>query len=144
MNENPLSPPAITLEWIEEQEAFYRGKLASLGVLKRALLDVAPPEKKPFTPRPSPSRSQESLFQKTVLLVGRKKTAILRAIAGPANGLTTQEIVSACLNAGLEGTNQANTSPQLSLYKKQGFIRLADSRWVITEKGQLYLEAQKN
>jgi hypothetical protein len=107
-------------------------------------LDVAPPEKKPFVVKPPPSRPQESLFKKTVLLVGRKKTVILRAVAGPENGLTTQEIVSACLNAGLDSTNQANTSPQLSLYKKQGFIRLADNRWVITEKGREYLNSQKN
>lgn len=129
-------PPPITLEWIEEQEAFHKGKLASLAALKTAYLNVAAsPEAQLHTPQPKPVINAVS---------GTKKAAILRAIAGPANGLATQEIVSACINAGFSDTNQSNTSPQLSLYKSKGDIRLADGRWIITEQGRAYLAAQKN
>lgn len=129
-------PPPITLEWIEEQEAFHKGKLASLAALKTAYLNVAAsPEAQLHTPQPKPVINAVS---------GTKKAAILRAIAGPANGLATQEIVSACINAGLDDTNQANTSPQLSLYKTQDLIKLVNGRWIITDKGREYLSPPKN
>ena len=129
-------PPPITLEWIEEQEAFHKGKLASLAALKAAYLNVAAsPEAQIHVPQPKPIINAVS---------GTKKATILRAIAGPPNGLATHEIVSACINAGFTDTNQSNTSPQLSLYKLKGNIKLVDGRWVITDKGREYLAAQKN
>lgn len=138
----PTKPPAITLEWIEEQEAFHKKKLSSLAVLKTALLDMVTPE--PGVGHAIPAAPAVPSFKKTLLVFGKKKNAILRAVAGPQNGLTTQEIVSACINAGLDDTNQANTSPQLSLYKTQDLIKLVNGRWIITDKGREYLSPPKN
>jgi hypothetical protein len=137
----------MTLEWVEAQEqhhlnlmTFHQGKAASFAVIKQAILDVSAPE---------PSVGHETQTKpppKPIInaLNGTKKATILRAISGPPNGLVTQEIVSACINAGFTDTNQSNTSPQLSLYKAKGDIKLVDGRWQITDKGRAYLNAPKN
>jgi hypothetical protein len=143
----PAATP-VTLEWIEEQEAFHKAKLDGLAKLKEAYLGVFAAASAVARPIP-PASSWGTPVPAPVPSVGTKKATILRAIAGSPNGLVTQEIVSACINAGFSDTNQSNTSPQLSLYKSRGEIELEDGRWKITGKGRFYIElafaaAQKN
>jgi hypothetical protein len=141
MTQNPpAQPPTITLEWVEQQEAFHKKKLASLAVIKAALLDLVTPEAN-VGHEPPPAKNFTVRFppKPVAAATNTKKIIILRAIASSAVGLNTQEIVSACINAGIDGTNQSNTSPQLSLYKAQGNLRLVENRWVITDKGRALL-----
>ena len=70
---------------------------------------------------------------------GRKKTAMLLALASTIKGLRTQEIIAACTSGGIEGMTVENTSPQLSAYKADELIDLKDGVWTITTKGMDYL-----
>lgn len=126
--------PSITLEWVEEQEAFHRKKLEGLAVMKEALLGMVITEVPGVAPKPNPSLQFD----------GTKKRTILGAIAASVPGLSTQQVIAACISGGLKETTQGNTSPQLSLYKSKGLLDLKDGLWKITPEGREYLAPTKN
>lgn len=123
-------PPPITLNWIEEQEAFHKKKLSSLAALRAAYLDATGS----FVPEPPPGKPLNINAAIT------KKRAIFKLLE--SGGVTpTSVIVETLIKQGFKDTTQQNTSPQLSLYRSQGFLDLHQNGWSITNKGRLYLTA---
>lgn len=128
-------PPAITLAWIEEQEAFHKKKLSGLAALKVAFLDVLQPE-----PGVSPAGP---MMMAVPVPTGTKKWNCLDILQN-MGGLTTAELVVQLQNRGFTDTTQPNTSPQLSLYKGLGLISLDGQVWRITAAGRAVWSNEKN
>ncbi len=126
-------PITITLEWVRAEKAKHKTAIADLEATERVLLgaqqELAAVESKP-EPRPEG--------------YGAKKHTLLFLIANSKNGLTTQGVIAAGTNAGLENLRTENVSPQLSNYKnRDGLLDLKDGRWQITLAGMNFL-AEKN
>ena len=141
--------PPITLEWAEAQEkhhlrlaAFHHGKASSFAALRQAIVEVSEPERPSENHWDLPGDAPEPAAI-AATPTGTKKWNCLDIIAR-TDGITTPEIVVQLQKRGFSGSNQPNTSPQLSLYKTDGLISLDGSLWRITRAGHDFISAEKN
>ena len=122
--------PAITLEWVEEQEAHLRAKLEELAIMRRTLEGMhGSGGGKPIS-RPYKTARLHTGY-------GSKKKTLLGVIAEAGDrGLTIQEVVVAAKAKGLKDAKAESVSPKLSFYKSDKLLNLEENnRWTITDKG---------
>ena len=121
--------PALTLEWVEQQEAFHKAALADLEVIRRTLLSLSPSVPANMKVVEVVSPPQE--------VYGWKKRTLLGVIGKAAGrGLAIGEVVEAARKAGMTEAKTENVSPKLSFYKNtEKLLDLVEGRWILTDKG---------
>jgi hypothetical protein len=69
-----------------------------------------------------------------------KKFMLLKIVGDAASGIPTREVIAKGHGLGATDWETGNVSPQLSEYRKAGFLELENGvLWKISDKGRAYL-----
>jgi hypothetical protein len=144
----------INLSWVRKQKEFHRAALADLEATERVLLGQAPAPKlqsgavalaetarSPANPPPGVGGGIPRYFPKSRPEMDGEtnRQRIFRLLAASPSGLATRQIIEALISEGQAHRTTRNTSPQLSGWGKDGWIRLRDGVWHLTDKGRGWL-----